>query len=105
MKKSILSLLAFFITITVAAQVDPIIMTIDGKGITKSEFLQIYLKNNNDPKYDKASLDEYMDLFKKFKLKVSETEALGYDTIPKLNTELKGYQKQLVVPVDIVQKK
>jgi peptidyl-prolyl cis-trans isomerase SurA len=98
MKKSILSLLAFFITITVAAQVDPIIMTIDGKGITKSEFLQIYLKNNNDPKYDKASLDEYMDLFKKFKLKVSEAEALGYDTIPKLNTELKGYQKQLALP-------
>ena len=76
MKKSILSLLAFFITITVAAQVDPIIMTIDGKGITKSEFLQIYLKNNNDPKYDKASLDEYMDLFKKFKLKVLKNSNL-----------------------------
>lgn len=77
---------------------DPVIMTINDKGITKSEFLQIYLKNNNDPKYDKESLDEYMELFKKFKLKVAEAEALGYDTIPKLVKELGGYQKQLALP-------
>ena len=77
---------------------DPVIMTINDKEITKSEFLQIYLKNNNDPKYDKASLDEYMELFKKFKLKVAEAEALGYDTIPKLVKELGGYQKQLALP-------
>lgn len=77
---------------------DPVIMTINDNDITKSEFLQIYLKNNNDPKYDKASLDEYMELFKKFKLKVAEAEALGYDTIPKLVKELNGYQKQLALP-------
>lgn len=80
------------------AQEDPVIMTIDDKEITKSEFLQIYLKNNDNPKYDKASLDEYMELFKKFKLKVAEAEALGYDTVPKLVRELKGYTKQLALP-------
>lgn len=80
------------------AQDDPVIMTIDGKAITKSEFLQIYLKNNNDPKYDQASLDEYMLLFKKFKLKVAEAEALGYDTISRLVKELNGYKKQLANP-------
>lgn len=79
-------------------QEDPVIMTVDGKPVHKSEFLQIYLKNNDDPKYDKASLDEYMDLFVKFKLKVAEAEALGYDTIPKLVRELGGYQKQLALP-------
>lgn len=77
---------------------EPIIMTINDKEITKSEFLQIYLKNNNDPKYDQESLDEYMELFKKFKLKVAEAEALGYDTIPKLVKELSGYHKQLALP-------
>mgnify|MGYP000385536976 CR=1 FL=1 len=50
--------------------------------------IQIYLKNNNAPKYDQQSLDEYMELFKKFKLKVTEAEALGYDTLPKLKKEL-----------------
>ncbi|MCO5260624.1 MAG: peptidylprolyl isomerase [Crocinitomicaceae bacterium] len=80
------------------AQQDPTLMDIDGKKITKSEFLQIYLKNNNNPKYDKQSLDEYVELFKKFQLKVAEAEALGYDTIPKLKNELAGYQKQLAQP-------
>jgi peptidyl-prolyl cis-trans isomerase SurA len=73
-------------------------LEIDGKPVTKSEFLQIYLKNNADPKYDKASLDEYMELFRKFKLKVAEAEALGYDTIPKLKKELQGYRKSLSSP-------
>ncbi len=80
------------------SQEDPVIMTINDSKITKSEFLQIYLKNNNDPKFDKESVDEYMELFKRFKLKVAEAEALGYDTIPKLMTELAGYRKQLALP-------
>ncbi len=80
------------------AQSDPTIMTINDKKITQSEFLQIYLKNNPNPKYDKQALDEYMDLFTKFKLKVAEAEALGYDTIPKLVRELDGYKKQLSLP-------
>ena len=73
-------------------------MEIDGKKVTKSEFLQIYLKNNNNPQYDQQSLDDYMELFKKFKLKVAEAEALGYDTIPKLKKELAGYRRQLSQP-------
>lgn len=95
-------LIAFAITCMIGfmgySQNDPVIMTIDGKPITKSEFLQIYLKNNDNPKYDQASLDEYMELFKKFKLKVAEAESLGYDTIPRLVNELSGYQKQLARP-------
>ena len=77
---------------------DPIVMEIDGKGVTKSEFLQIYLKNNNNPQFHKDSIDKYLVLFKKFKLKVAEAEALGYDTIPKLKKELDGYKKQLANP-------
>ncbi|TNE72384.1 MAG: peptidylprolyl isomerase [Bacteroidetes bacterium] len=98
MKRLIVVLSSLFITIGVFAQQDAVIMTIDGKPVTKSEFLQIYLKNNPDPKFDKASLDEYVELFKKFKLKVIEAEALGYDTIPKLARELNGYKKQLAMP-------
>lgn len=91
--------LAFAMTFGMAfGQEDPVIMTVDGKPVHKSEFLQIYLKNNDAPRYDKEALDEYMDLFVKFKLKVAEAEALGYDTIPKLMRELNGYRKQLALP-------
>ncbi len=80
------------------AQKDPVILQIDDVTVTKSEFLQIYLKNNPNPKFDEASLNDYMELFKKFKLKVIEAEDLGYDTIPKLKKELEGYRKQLAQP-------
>lgn len=98
MKKITLVAFSFLFSLGLSAQVDPTIMTIDAKKITQSEFLQIYLKNNPDPQYDKASLDEYMELFTKFKLKVAEAEALGYDTIPKLVKELDGYKNQLALP-------
>ncbi len=98
MKKQLLLIFGIFLQLLVHAQQDPILMEIDNNPVTKSEFLQIYLKNNNNPKYDKASLDEYMELFKKFKLKVAEAEALGYDTIPRLKKELDGYKKQLALP-------
>jgi peptidyl-prolyl cis-trans isomerase SurA len=98
MKTSFFFLIAIFSTTFAWSQKDPVLMEIDGKKVTKSEFLQIYLKNNNKPQYDKASLDEYMTLFRKFKLKVAEAEALKYDTIPKLKKELEGYKKQLAQP-------
>ena len=98
MKKQFLIAIGLFFALGVTAQQDPILMQINGKPVTKSDYLQIYLKNNNDPKFDKASLDEYMELFKKFKLKVAEAEAQRYDTIPKLKRELEGYKKQLALP-------
>ena len=98
MKKRLILALGILFSLNTTAQTDNVVMEIDGKKVTKSEFLQIYLKNNPNPKYDKQSLDEYMELFKKFKLKVAEAEALGYDTIPKLKKELAGYRKQLSQP-------
>jgi peptidyl-prolyl cis-trans isomerase SurA len=98
MKRSFLIGITMLLGLQSFAQQDPVLLEIKGKKVTKSEFLQIYLKNNANPKYDKASLDEYMELFKKFQLKVAEAESMGYDTIPKLKKELEGYQKQLALP-------
>jgi peptidyl-prolyl cis-trans isomerase SurA len=98
MKKIIVLLLVFAGIQGAIAQNDAVVMEIDGKPVTKNEFLQIYLKNNPTPKFDKASLDEYVEMFTKFKLKVAEAEKLGYDTIPKLKKELDGYRKQLALP-------
>jgi peptidyl-prolyl cis-trans isomerase SurA len=98
MKGKLILAFALLLTTQLFAQKDEVILEIDGKKVTKSEFLQVYLKNNNSPKYDQQSLDEYMELYKKFRLKVAEAEALGYDTIPKLKKELAGYRKQLAQP-------
>jgi peptidyl-prolyl cis-trans isomerase SurA len=98
MKKVLAFVLTGLLFGAALAQKDPVIMRVADKNVTKSEFLQIYLKNNPNPKFDKEALDEYMELFKKFKLKVVEAEKLGYDTIPKLVRELEGYRKQLALP-------
>lgn len=97
MKKLLIGFIGFLCS-TTFAQKDPVILKVNGEKVTKSEFLQIYLKNNPNPKYDVASMDEYMELFTKFKLKVIEAEALGYDTIPKLKREYDGYKRQLAIP-------
>ena len=77
------------------AQGNEVVLEVNGKPVYKQEFLQIYLKNNNNPKYDKQSIDEYLELYKKFKLKVAEAEYLKYDTLSKLKKELEGYRKTL----------
>ncbi|MEY4596623.1 MAG: hypothetical protein RLZZ506_1043 [Bacteroidota bacterium] len=105
MKKTLVLFLFGFLTQFTFAQKDPVVMTINNKPVTKSEFLQIYTKNNPNPSFDKDSLDRYMELFQVFKLKVAEAEALGYDTLPRLQKELDGYKKQLALPylIDSVQ--
>ncbi len=96
--KSYFLLLSILLIFSCCKVKEETIIKVDDQKVSKSEFLQIYLKNNNAPKYDKESLDEYIDLFTKFKLKVVEAEKLGYDTIPKLVRELNGYKKQLSLP-------
>lgn len=98
MKKFILSL---FTTISCAflfAQESQVLFTIDEKPVTTEEFEKVYTKNNinNQADYSQASLEEYLDLFINFKLKVTEAEYLQMDTVPAIKNELKTYQKQLV---------
>ncbi|MCF8231764.1 MAG: peptidyl-prolyl cis-trans isomerase [Bacteroidales bacterium] len=73
-----------------------VVMTIEDEAITANEFLNVYNKNNNLD--SKQPLDEYLDLFINYKLKVKEAKNLGYDTIQKLQKELEGYRDQLAEP-------
>lgn len=78
---------------------DPVLLTVGGENVTKSEFLKVYNKNNlKKDVIDKKSLEEYLDLYINFKLKVKEAESLGMDTVKKFITELAGYRKQLAQP-------
>ncbi len=81
-----------------AADPDPVIVTIGGKKVTKNEFLRTYNKNNPDGKYDLKSLQDYMELFINYKLKVVEAENLGFDTVSSFVSEFKSYREQLARP-------
>lgn len=81
---------------SVSAQQDKELMRIDGKPVMASEFMYIYQKNNQEASKDPKSMDEYLDLFVNFKLKVAEAEARGIDTTAAFLKEWKGYRAQAV---------
>lgn len=83
-----------------AQEKDPVLLTVGGKNVTRSEFEAIYHKNNTNNKIagDKKSIDEYLELFINFKLKVREAEAQGLDTTTAFKNELEGYRRQLAQP-------
>lgn len=75
------------------------LLTIGDEKISVAEFLRVYNKNNVQGEVlDKKSVDEYLDLYIKFKLKVKEAEDLGMDTVSSFVEELKGYRTQLTKP-------
>jgi len=100
MKRILLSLFLILMVTALPAQVndDPILMTIGQKKITKSEFQYIWKKNNTETSLDKQSMEDYLNLFVNFKLKVAEAESQGMDKKKSFIDELDGYRRQLVVP-------
>ena len=76
-----------------------VLITIGGDKVTVAEFMNVYQKNNvKGEVLDKKSLEDYLDLYINFKLKVKEAEDIGLDTVKAFNDELKGYRKQLAQP-------
>jgi peptidyl-prolyl cis-trans isomerase SurA len=75
-----------------------VILTVGSELVSLADFKYIYSKNNRDSVITSEGLDEYMELFVKFKLKVMEAEALGMDTVEAFKKELAGYRKQLTRP-------
>ena len=75
LKKSILTLLAFVICFGAIAQnKSPELFSVGGRSVSSSEFLHMYTKNQLNKKvdYSKKALDEYLDLYSLFKMKVSQ---------------------------------
>ena len=96
MKKSILIIISILFTTNIFSQ--ETLMTINDEKISINEFENIFYKNNEDIEITKEYLDEYIDLFINFKLKVKESKELGYDTLSSFIKELDGYKKQLSKP-------
>lgn len=98
-KQLILVLLAISISITtIYAQKNDnrVLFSVEDKDVTVDEFTYIYSKTNGDnADFSEASLQEYLDLYVKFKLKVQRAKDMGLDTVQVLQAELAGYRKQL----------
>jgi peptidyl-prolyl cis-trans isomerase SurA len=92
MKKAFLFIVAA-LSLNMMAQDKPL-MTINGKPVSAEEFLYIYEKNNQAGALDPKTMDEYLDMFINFKLKVVEAESQGIDTTEAFKKELKGYRAQ-----------
>lgn len=96
--KKLIFVFTLLVSMQISAQNDSILMTINGVKVTKSEFEYIYNKNNKNNNIDKKSLDEYLEMFINFKLKVIEAEEQKLDTIASFKRELASYRRQLATP-------
>jgi len=79
---------------------DQVFLSIADEKISIQDFMKTYHKNrlDTDTLSFEDSLEEYLELYIKFKLKVIEAEQLGLDTLPSFIRELDGYRRQLVKP-------
>jgi len=100
MKKSILLFFCAFTCCISWSQKNPdaVLMTLENEEITVRDFEYIFKKNSTDEKVTKESLDEYIELFINYKLKVLAAKDAKLDTNQAFISELAGYRKQLARP-------
>jgi peptidyl-prolyl cis-trans isomerase SurA len=79
---------------------DPVVFTVNKKPVTTEEFIYLYKKNhqNKPEEFTKPKIEEYLDLFVNFKLKVTEAQARGIDTTEAFKKEFNTYRDELRKP-------
>ncbi len=101
MIKKIILLLAILIAIPLSAQTkkDKVIFTIDDEPVYVSEFLRVYNKNKNVVSAEnRKNIEEYMELFINYKLKLRDAKAMKLDTVSSYIIEFNKYKEQLIEP-------
>jgi len=99
MKKSGVILFVLFIILgSLKAQTSKPLMIINGEEISAEEFMQVFLKNSTNKAATKEEIDEYLDLYINFRLKVAEAKVLQLDTQSTFKNELAGYRRTLAQP-------
>lgn len=78
---------------------DKVLLKIDGKPVYQSEFKRLFGKNKN-LKIDgqEPSLEEDLQLFVDYKLKLIAAKDLQLDTLPEYQKEVTRYRNQLALP-------
>ncbi|WP_454892931.1 peptidylprolyl isomerase [Alloprevotella tannerae] len=78
---------------------DPVIMTINGRPILRSEFEYSYNKNGKEAAVvEKKSVDEYAEMFLNYKLKVAAAERACIDTTKAFKDEFRTYRDLQLTP-------
>ena len=97
MKKIVMLLISVVIITTIDAKgkKDPVVMTVAGNDILLSEFIYTAAKDKNVDFNNKKSVENYLELFKNYKLKVADAEALTISKAPKFIREMDSYKSQL----------
>ena len=98
MRKTILCSAFALLAVSASAQQDPVVMTVNGVDVPHSEFEYSFNKNNSDGVIDKKSVDEYVDLFVNYKLKVAAAMDEKLDTLSSFKQEFAMYRDQQVRP-------
>ncbi len=82
--------------LTYAASAQTLFTYGDNK-VNKSDFLKVYQKNNvqKKPDYSAKSVNEYLNLYSLFRMKVKEAEEMQLDTTSAVINELNNYKAQL----------
>lgn len=96
--KPFYSVLLWICSLSVFAQSnDKTIMTIGKEEIKLNDFKYVYEKNNNNKSelYTKKSLNDYLNLYSIFRMKVQEAKEMRLDTIKSLMDEYEMYRGQL----------
>lgn len=99
--KKLLTIMLCCSSMALAQQTDPVVMTINGQPVTRSEFEYSYNKNNAEGVIDKKTVDEYVDLFINYKLKVMAAQTAKMDTARSFKTEFATYRDQQIRPAMI----
>ncbi len=99
MKKIVLSagVVAVALMALAAKNNDAVLMTINGRPVYKSEFEYLYNKNNAQ-QVQPQTLDEYVQMFVDYKLKVADAEAAGRDTTAAFVKEYNQFRNELAAP-------
>ena len=106
MKKTLFTaLLLASATIAGAQQAnDPVIMTVNGVDVPRSEFEYSYNKNNTEGVIDKKTVKEFVELFVNYKLKVAAALDEKMDTLFSFKKEFQQYRDQQIRPYLISEK-
>ena len=91
--------LVLLVSIQAKAQSDPVVMRIAGEDVPRSEFEYNYNKNNSDGVIDKKTVEEYVDLFINYKLKVKAALDAKLDTMSSYQKEFRTYRDQQIRPL------
>ena len=76
---------------------DKVRMKVNGHDVKVSEFLYLYNKNNSQ-QLQPQTVDEYVDMFVDYKLKVADAEAAGIDTTAAFRKEYAKFRNELAAP-------